>query len=299
MKNIKLNLFPKYSVISSTIIIFIIFIFFNPLIAQTILEDTTTYDLPDGFSRTKVISDFELNKGQLIATLFKMEKIQSCKIKFVSRKNFREDFNFENIEKQCRNQNEQIVMQVASAFTPDWKGIEGFALQDGQSVGEDTCLGENKKLIYGGLLLIKDGYPVITNLDNISDKAAFVANAIKNKYSLFQQVAAIINGKINSKVNLPGIHKRRFFIEITEDHETKFGIVSFIIPMKYSDAVSAIKLMGKDTFIVNNALYLDMGSVSEGYFYDSKGNEHLIGDPHANVENYTNVLVMYKNIKLK
>jgi hypothetical protein len=269
--------------------------FLNPCVAGSLSEDTTAFNLPDGFTRSKVYAKSGDYDKQFVGTFFRMENTHGCKIKLVSRKLFDGTFNFENIEKQCQSENQDIVMQVAGAFTPDWKVIEGYALQDGQVVGQDSCLGENKGLIYKGLLLIKEGCPVFKYLDDIPDPAAFAADAIRNKYTLFQQAAPILNGEINKKINLPGTHKRRFFVEAVEGSEIKFGIVNFHVPMKFSDAVEVLTTMGKGQFIIRNAIYLDMGSVSEGYFYDENGQAHLVGDPSADITKYTNVLVMYKN----
>ena len=268
-----------------------------PSIAQAVSQDTTTFKLPDGFTKSKIYANIDHKEHQFAATFFKMENMDVCKIIFVSRQTFKEAFSFENIENQCREQHEQIVLQVAAAFTPDWKVIEGFALQDGQKVGQDSFPGKNKKLFYKGLLLIKDGYTAIDYLDSLQDRDAFIADAVRNKCSLFQQVAAIVNGNVNTKVDLPGTAKRRFFVEIVEDHQSKFGIVSFHLPTKFSEAVEILTKMNKDNFTVKNALYLDMGAVSEGYVYDNMGEAHLIGDPHKDISRYTNLLVMYKNNK--
>ena len=298
MKNFRLYLSPYSSVIYLILFVFSIFFILNKEVPQPIVDDTTTIDLVNGFTLIKTKSTFEQNKVQTLATFFKMEKIPSCKIKFVSRKNFKEDFNFENIEKQCELKNEQIVLQVASAFTPDWKVIEGFALQDGKIVGEDSYLGENQKLSYQGILLIKNGKPFITCLNKILDRNKFTTDAIRDECSMFQQFPAIIDGKINSAIELPGIHIRRFFVEIMEDNQSKFGIIDFKIAMSYTDAVRALKHLELNNIKIHNALYLDMGAVSEGYIYNSKGQRHLIGDPHKNINNYTNVLVMYKDLKI-
>ena len=296
MNNIKVKKLQSFS--SITIFSFVLGMLFMPCYAITLraIEDTTTFDLPEGFSRIKIISNTELNKGQIVATFFKMDNIPSCKIKFVSRKNFEGTFDFNNIEQQCVQNGEQIVLQVAAAFTPDWKVIEGFALEDGEKVGQDSYLGENREL-YKGILLIKDGKPLITYIDNIIDRDVFIAESVHDSCSMFQQVAAIIESKINRNFDLPGVCKRRFFVEVIEENQSSFGIVNFNIEMRYSDAVKVLTEMESQDFKVHNALYLDMGAVSEGYFYDAQGQKHLMGDPDKDILNYTNVLIMYKDLR--
>ena len=73
-----------------------------PSIAQAVSQDTTTFKLPDGFTKSKIYANIDHKEHQFAATFFKMENMDVCKIKFVSRQTFNDAFSFENIEKQCR-----------------------------------------------------------------------------------------------------------------------------------------------------------------------------------------------------
>ncbi|KAA3610950.1 MAG: hypothetical protein DWQ05_20900 [Calditrichaeota bacterium] len=264
--------------------------------AQLQQEDAITYNLPLGFQRVKIFSKTAPDSGALIATFFKMENSPAGKIKFISRKTFQGVFGFRAIEDQCRRNNQQIVLQVAAAFTPDWKVIEGFALQKGKRVGQDAFIGQNTRLIYQGIMRIKNGKPGLFHSEKIENMMRFVSDAIRDSCDLFQQAFAIIDGEINKKMDLPGVRKRRFFIEIIEGDIVKFGVVSFLGRMLFADAVAVLKSMENEKVQVKNAIYLDMGSVAEGYFYDAQGRRYLTGNAGKDINRYTNFLVFYKDL---
>jgi hypothetical protein len=232
----------------------------------------------------------------LVATLFKTQNCDRCRIKFVSRKLFKQQFNFENIARQCGTANQQIVLQVAAAFTPDYEVIEGFALEDGEQVGQDTMPGQNSGLIYKGIVVLRDGIPHFTHLDSIDNIDKFKKESTQKKFSVFQQVAAIVDGTVNTDVDLPGIHKRRFLVEISENGRREFGVVSFTGKMRFAEAVSVLNTSGSDQYEIINAVYLDMGGLSEGYFYDRSGQRFLLGDPDKDMDLYTNIIVMYRDL---
>ncbi len=199
----------------------------------------------------------------------------------------------------CAQKGEDLVLQVAGAFTPDWKSIEGYALEKGKSVGQDDFFGENKKFSYKGLLLIKNGRPHITHLDKIDDMERLIHKARNSSWSLFQQVSAIIDRKPADDIILPRIAKRRFLVEVGQKGQTKFGIISFIKATSYEQAVNVLLEMSDMNLLVLNALYLDMGSVSEGYFYGRNDVKHLLGDKNDNIDRYTNMLIIYRKAKIK
>ena len=194
--------------------------------ASVIQEDTSTFLMKEGIQRIKIISNLSDTKNEFIATLFTVEDTSLYNFGLISRKNFPDTFSFEGIEKMCAQDDKDLVLQVAGAFTPDWKVIEGYALENGKSVGQDHFLGENKKISYRGLCLIKNGCPHITHLDNILDMQGLLEKARNFKWSLFQQVAAIIDGKRSNDMVLPRSAKRRFLVEVKQGEKTKFGIIN-------------------------------------------------------------------------
>jgi hypothetical protein len=260
-------------------------------------EDTSTFLMKDGIKRTKIISNLSDTKDEFIATLFTVEDTSLYNLALISRKDFPGTSSFENIEKMSAQNEEDLVLQVAGAFTPDWKVIEGYALEKGNSVGQDHFLGENKKIGYKGLCMIKNGRPQITHLDKIANIQRLLQKAKDSRWSLFQQVAAIIDGKCANDMVLPRSAKRRFLVEIKHKGQTKFGIISFIKATSYKQAVDVLLKMSALNLPVLNALYLDMGSVSEGYFYDRNNMKHLLGDKTDNMDRYTNLLIIYRKAK--
>jgi len=260
-------------------------------------EDTSAFLMKEGIKRTKIISNLSDTKNELIATLFTVEDTSLYNFGLISRKNFSGIFSFENIEKMCAQNGEYLILQVAGAFTPDWKVIEGYALERGKSVGQDKYFGENDKFSYKGLLIIENGHPHITHLDKIAGIEGFLQKARDSGWSFFQQVSAIIDGKPADDIVLPGIAKRRFLVEVKQEKHTKFGIISFIKETSYEHAVKVLLEMSAMNLPVLNALYLDMGSVSEGYFYDYNDKKYLLGDKNDNMDNYTNMLIIYRKAK--
>lgn len=267
--------------------------------AAVMQEDTSTFLMKEGIKRTRIISNLSDTKGELIATLFTAEDTSLYNFALISRKNFQGIFSFEAIEQMCARNEQELVLQIAGAFTPDWKIIEGYALEKGESVGQDAFLGENKKIDYRGLCIIKDGRPHITNLDKVPDMPGLVQKAQDFKWSLFQQVSAVIDGERADDIVLPRSAKRRFLVEVRQEGETIFGIISFIKATSYEQAVNVLLEMSEMNLHVVNALYLDMGSVSEGYFYDSNNMKRLLGDKNNSMDRYTNVLVIYGKTKSK
>ena len=96
---------------------------------------------------------------------------------------------------------------------------------------------------------------------------------------------------------LPRSAKRRFLVEIKHEGQTKFGIISFIKATSYEQAVDVLLKMSEMNLLVLNAIYLDMGSVSEGYFYDRNNTKHLLGDKNDNMDRFTNLLIIYRKAK--
>ena len=258
--------------------------------AQSEIRGDSVLQLTEGFKH-RLIYKLSSPEREVAAHLFSMEVQPQNKVRFVSRKLFQGDFNYTSIEEQCRQQGKEIVLQVAAAFTPDWNVIEGFALQQGKKVGQDSFPGQNSKLPYKGILVIKKGLPFFTHLDSIKFPDNFVEKARSEQWSLFLQAAPIVKGKLDTFLILPGSHKRRFFVEFEADKK-EFGVVTFLNKTTY---LQAVKIMyGQKDYGINikNAVYLDMGSVSQGYVYDKNGKKYLIGNPGTFMHKYTNMLVM-------
>lgn len=180
---------------------------------------------------------------------------------------------------------------MAGAFTPDWQVIEGFALEHGRLVGQDSFPTENDKLIYKGLVSIRNGIPFFTQLDSITDPLAFALKAAQSGWSVFMQVAPVIAGR-RTNIDLPGVYKRRFLIHIQVNGESEYAIADFIKPMDFAEAVNLLENIEDDSTHIRDVVYLDMGAVSMGYVYDKTDERHLIGDPGQVMDNYTSLLVL-------
>jgi hypothetical protein len=256
-------------------------------------ERPREYRLPEGFHHERICLTDANGRSRYVADGYFMEDSVNSRMRFVSRAAFEGKFTFRNVERQCRRSHVQIVLQVAAAFTPDWEVIEGFALENGRSVGQDSYPGENDRLIYGGIVGLRDGKPFITHLDSLPDSEGFVREAVANRWSLFMQATAIANGRTTT-MDLPGTYLRRFLVQLATNGESRFGVVDFQEPMTFADAVAVLRELEDDQTIVQNAVYLDMGSVSQGYLYDAGGRRHRIGGITPSMSLYTNLLVLYR-----
>jgi hypothetical protein len=270
-------------------LLFLLLLTYTSAKAQDSLASTPLI-MADGFVH-RVLSASP--HGTPVAHLFTMIEDPQCKVSFVSRLLFKGEFSYDAVEAECRQKGQQIVLQAAAAFTPDWLVIEGFALQQGRSVGQDSTLGQNTALTYSGILCIKDGKPFFTHLDHISDRQLFVDELKAENGSLFLQAAPIVDGRLDTTLILPRSNKRRFFVEIDSDKK-EFGVITFVHRTTYLEAVLFMKDLQTQGLKIKNAVYMDMGAVSEGYVYDNAGGKYLIGNGGTHMQNYTNLLVMYR-----
>jgi hypothetical protein len=221
--------------------------------------------------------------------LFDMDRFR---LSLVSRKHFGDGFGFQAVADQIRKNDQRPVFQVAAAFTPDWQKIEGFALESGELAGEDDHLGQNTSLAYSGLLVIRDGNPSIMHLDDLADRGQFEAQAIHERWSVFQQVSLIIGGESSDDITMPGVYGRRILADVSTEDGPRTGLITFDRPMDNAETLIALSLLSGCGVRVVNAIHLDMGSVSEGYIYDESGTRHLLGADRDDIHKFTNLLVM-------
>jgi len=70
--------------------------------------------------------------------------------------------------------------------------------------------------------------------------------------------------------------------------------MTFKIKTTFKESVQVMLDLEKQGHKIKNALYLDMGSVSEGYAYDLDRKKHLLGNGSTNMQKYTNLLLCTK-----
>lgn len=268
-------------------------------IKRTYLQEVKpAHNMPGGVSRFEIHAEVKSGKEKLVGSFFAMESGNESRLEFLSRKKhpqfFTPEINFQAIKDFYQQQGKQVALEVAGAFTPDWKQIEGLAYENGESVGQD------KPAAHSGLLVIKNGKPSIEQLHS-NTTTSLVQNAVTNKWSLFQQLSAIQGGKIVATPSLAKPIEARFFVERKTPAGITAGIVNFSEHMTVAQAIDALMKMDNGTSRIENAIYLDTGAVSEGYFYTKDGVAHKMVDEQFsqngvqrkdNLKRYTNLIVL-------
>lgn len=268
-------------------------------IKRTYLQEVKpSHNMPAGFSRFEIHAEVKSGREKLVGSFFVMEPGKESRVEFVSKKKhpqfFTPEVNFKAIQDYYQQHGKQVVLEVAGAFTPDWKQIEGLAYENGESVGQD------KAAAHSGLLVIKNGKPSIVQLST-DVSTTFVQNAVKNKWSFFQQLSVIQGGKVVAKPSLAKPIEARFFVERKTPSGVTAGVVNFSERMTVAQAIDALVKMDNGTSRIENAIYLDTGAVSEGCFYTSDGVAHKMVDEQFsqngtqrgdNLKRYTNLVVL-------
>lgn len=253
------------------------------------------HNMPPGFKRFRIEakrrdgSDFEL-----VGNFFTLEG-DAGKVDLLTRSKNPQYFvpkvNFPAIKDDFRVAGKTVALSVAAAFTPDWKTIEGHALDDGKDVGEA------RSSRWQGLLVIKKGAAEILHLNEIGDFNAFLAEAKRQKWSVIQQIPVIHNGALDTIPPLAAGREfeLRFFIERDTPHGLSRGVIHFHKKMRATDAVEILMQLRTADSHIKNALYLDAGSVSKGYFYDAAGTPYPMVDEgfSEREDGYTNLLTFY------
>ncbi len=251
------------------------------------LETMEGHNMPDGFARSKIHATFEGGQEKLVGSFFTMGD-RRAKADFISKTKHPDFFdssgrpNFSNIGKKHK----KTALIVAGGFLSS-RGhhqTEGIALENGQMVGENAPAGE-----LNGLMVIKNGVPEIQNLNQIPDINAFLGQARKEGWSLFQQTSYIRPGGQFQSAN-PRKYELRFFVE----GEGKKGVINFSEHMTYTEALQVMQRMAN--FKIERAIGLDTGICSEGYFYDKSGKGYLMVDEDFGAgRDCTNMLVLYSD----
>lgn len=251
------------------------------------LEIMKDHNMPNGFARYKVHATFEGGKEKLVGSFFEMGD-KRAKADFISKAKHPDFFdrngrpNFPNIGKKHK----KTALIVAGGFLSS-RGhhqIEGIALENGEMVGENAPVGK-----LNGVLVIKNGVPEIQYLNQIPDINAFLAQAKKERWSVFQQSSYIRPGG-QFKSSNPRKYELRFFVE----GEGKKGVINFSEHMTYVEALQVMQKMAG--FKIERAIGLDTGICSEGYFYDKSGTGYLMVDEDFGAgRDCTNMLVLYSD----
>ncbi len=176
-------------------------------------------------------------------------------------------------------ESDNIYFSVAGAFTSKEKSVDGLAIENGNK--KNTSL--NKFL--NGFVEIENG-KIVFHKFNDSLIEEISKKVISSKGSLFQQQLLITDSKINEcKLFGNKINTRRALAEIKG--------MDFVIQSIENITIKDFQIALQE-ISVSNAIYLDMGSWSEGWFIDSYNKKQSLGDNFANTQNQKSWIIFQK-----
>jgi len=165
-------------------------------------------------------------------------------------------------------------LSVAAAFTDkDLKSTTGKLIIDGETIFKN-----NNPKLSGGCIIGNNSIKIIDKTNNIDSLSKAVFN---NHESYFQQALIVYNNK-GIVWNLPNGDlkvKRRALIEFNNQFSICESASSLDIK-KFQEALIDIG--------VKNAIYLDMGSWSEGWYKSVDAKQIKIGDNFSSTHLQTN-----------
>ncbi|OGN28756.1 MAG: hypothetical protein A3A33_03165 [Candidatus Yanofskybacteria bacterium RIFCSPLOWO2_01_FULL_49_25] len=282
------------------------------------LKTEENYTPPGGYRAFRISAQTANGKSvENIGTYITNDRNENFMVQYVTKiadpyfANSAGGVDFESIRQHLISEHKTPVMIAAAAFTPDNKTIQGFALENGRSIGESAV---NKDL--NGLVVIENSKPRLRAVSEVTDWDSFILGLEKQKASLFQQTSYIRPGGVFSSSKSDAF-ELRFFVEGTLGGKPTNGIIDFSIPLTYAKAVGILQTM--QGLVIEKAIGLDTGYMSEAYLYDDRGNAHVLFDDAVasslpnnrgvvlkggtdDIQNklkkyrsmYTNVIVVYK-----
>lgn len=168
-----------------------------------------------------------------------------------------------------------LQLMAPAAFTSNSFQIDGFAVCFGNIIQSNL----NNSL--NGFCYIKNGKPQIIKLENLTAK--FKEDIIKSKSSIFQQNLLIQN---KAAVSFPLFENKKDYwraLALFIDH--------FELIENYSVCTIKAFQLGLLDIGVIDAIYLDMGSLSEGGYLNSNNQKVRIGHEFGNTIHQTNWIV--------
>jgi hypothetical protein len=171
---------------------------------------------------------------------------------------------------------ESTFLSVAGAYTSKTGTIDGIFIQNGEIINKEI----NKLL--NGVCVIKNNNSIsIENTNTIDD--AFTNKVLNEKSSMFQQTLLIKNKNIiECKLFGNNVNLRRSLVKFSD---SSFLVCESSRAMTIMEFQKALKEIG-----ASDAVNLDMGSWSEGWYKNSLGHK-TIGGSFINTDKQTNWII--------
>lgn len=171
--------------------------------------------------------------------------------------------------------NSNTFLCVPGAFTSKSSSIEGIFIEKGITINKTLNRDNN------GTCIIKNNTIEIIPINQVSD--SLIDNVIKNRFSLFQQVLLMKNFKI---VNSDIWGSRKYLRRALVLKNNKYYMAESFGPISTSSFQKSLLNIG-----IKDAIYLDMGTWSEGWVKDYNRNITRIGSHMINTQKQTNWIV--------
>ena len=166
----------------------------------------------------------------------------------------------------------ETFLCVPAAFTSPQITIEGLFFENG------ILINDSEPTIQNGTCIVKSNNIEILETTDID--RSFIES---NKYSLFQQILLIYNSQI-IECNIWG--NRRYLRRALIIKNNKYFIAESYYPVSISTFQRQLQNIG-----TLHAIYLDMGTWSEGWVKDCNGEIIIIGENMINTNRQTNWIV--------
>jgi len=164
---------------------------------------------------------------------------------------------------------------VAAAFTSKTTTIDGLFIERGKKVAT------SKLDILNGTCVLKNDRLKILKSSSLTE--SLISEIENGKFSLFQQVLLVYDSKI---VDCELFGSSKFMRRALIQFNNSFSVCQSNEALTIKDFQTALVQLG-----VTNAMYLDMGGWSEGWYKNAKGQQVIIGEGMNSTAKQTNWLV--------
>ena len=263
------------------------------------LKSHADQNMPDGITRYFVYAE---GISEPIASVFWLEE-GKAKASFKSNdlhpQAFNSDISYSQLNSELEKQGQEIVLAFPGAYRSKSGDIEGVAIENGKSVGEN-----NYSKWHGFLYITPNGSMEMSRLrdqNNNFQQAeadALVSRAQREGGSLFQQIPAIWNGQKRLNSSTQDQFEWRAICQ-TKNGE-KFVINCQTKCTQEEFLVMCNELTSNGGRLVDDLLLVDTGIYSEAVFRDKDqvaNNSGFTAHPmkdenYPNTQGYTNAVVI-------
>jgi len=262
------------------------------------IEHKADQNMPTGFKRDYIVGSMN-GQEKIVASLFYFEEGKT-KVEFLSNdlhpEAFSPEINYDKIRRIVESKGNDFVIAFAGAYKSPSNNIEGIALEEGISVGE-----QNFSKWSGFVYITPDGNIELHRLkdaqENFDKNAAqnLIQKAEQEQGSLFQQIPAVWNGEKKMTSSSQDKFEYRAICETKDGKKFVLNCSEKITLNDFLDMALNLKSENGEQ-LIKTLMLEDTGVYSYGVFEDKDGKEYkMVDENYANNKTgYTNVVVISK-----